>query len=165
MSLVPGYPGVNLTSTNSAYHTVTEEGKVAGTYDIPLRAGDDRGYDIIPCPSPPPLVLPPNSLSPKSLSLRRSCTRPSLEKTTDWIYRYYVTDRELVSGLFGLLGFVELFCLSPTQQHPRTNKKFTYTNLNENCTQVSPKLEVRTYTSCARAIEIYRRRVCNWDHS
>ena len=54
MSLVPGSPGVIPTSTNSAYHTVKEEGKVTGTYDIPLRAGDEGEYDIILCPSPPP---------------------------------------------------------------------------------------------------------------
>ena len=54
MSLVPGSPGVIATSTNSAYHTVKEKGKVTGTYDIPLRAGDEGGCDIILCPSPPP---------------------------------------------------------------------------------------------------------------
>ncbi|CAI8025893.1 Receptor-type tyrosine-protein phosphatase delta [Geodia barretti] len=54
MSLVPGSPGVIPTSTNSAYHTVKQEGRVTETYEIPLRAGDDGGYDIILCPSPPP---------------------------------------------------------------------------------------------------------------
>ena len=54
MSLVPGSPGVIPTSTNSAYHTVKQEGKVAETYEIPLRAGDDGGYDNILYPSPPP---------------------------------------------------------------------------------------------------------------
>ena len=60
MGLVPGSPGVIPTSTNSAYHTVKKEGRVTGTYDIPLRAGDEGGYDII-CPSPPP---PPSRPSP-----------------------------------------------------------------------------------------------------
>ena len=54
MSLVPGSPGVILTSTNSAYHTIKQEGKVTETYEIPLRAGDEGGYDNILCPSPPP---------------------------------------------------------------------------------------------------------------
>ena len=85
MSLVPGSPGVIATSTNSAYHTVKEEGKLTGTYDIPLRAGDDGGYDIILCPSPPPPRPPSQQSIPNSLSLRRRCTRSSLERTTDWI--------------------------------------------------------------------------------
>ena len=60
MSLVPGSPGVVPTSTNSAYHTVKQEGRVTETYyEIPLRAGDEGGYDIIRCPSPPP--PPPSS--------------------------------------------------------------------------------------------------------
>ena len=65
MSLVPGSPGVIATSTNSAYHTVKEEGKLTGTYDIPLRAGDDGGYDIILCPSPPPPRPPSQQSIPK----------------------------------------------------------------------------------------------------
>ncbi|CAI8023704.1 Down syndrome cell adhesion molecule-like protein 1 homolog [Geodia barretti] len=63
MGLVPGSPGVIPTSTNSAYHTVKKEGRVTGTYDIPLRAGDEGGYDII-CPSPPPPPPPPSRPSP-----------------------------------------------------------------------------------------------------
>ncbi|CAI8054375.1 hypothetical protein GBAR_LOCUS29678 [Geodia barretti] len=66
MSLVPGSPGVIPTSTNSAYHTVKQEGKIAETYyEIPLRAGDDRGYDIILCPSPPPHRPPSQQSLPK----------------------------------------------------------------------------------------------------
>ena len=65
MSLVPGSPGVVPTSTNSAYHTVKQEGKIAETYyEIPLRAGDDGGYDIILYPSPPP-PLPSQQSLPK----------------------------------------------------------------------------------------------------
>ena len=65
MSLVPGSPGVIPISTNSAYHTVKEEGKVTEMYDIPLRAGDDGGYDNILCPSPPPPRPPSQQSLPK----------------------------------------------------------------------------------------------------
>ena len=38
---------------------------MSGTYDIPLRAGDDRGYDIILCPSSPPPRPPSQQSLPK----------------------------------------------------------------------------------------------------
>ena len=63
MSLVPGSPGVIPTSTNSAYHTVKEEGKMTEMYDIPLR--DEGGYDIILCPSSPPPRPPSQQSLPK----------------------------------------------------------------------------------------------------